>query len=118
MADWKAPCPPGKLKNEDKARILSWKEDGMSTAENTKQLGRHRASIDCLWAKSKGLPKFVISQRKIGSGRPKKMTKVMKKMLKRQGVKFPEMTAADLQNSVPELRTVQSGPSSGPSRKT
>jgi transposase len=106
MADWKAPPPPGKLKNEDKARILSWKEDGMSTAEIAKRLGRHRASIDRLWAKSKGLPKFVIPQRKIGSGRPKKMTNVMRKMLKRQAVKFPEMTAADLQNSVPELRTV------------
>jgi hypothetical protein len=72
MADWKAPPPPGKLKNEDKAWILSWKEDGMSTAEIAKRLGRHRASTDRLWAKSKGLPKFVIPQRKIGSGRPKK----------------------------------------------
>jgi IS30 family transposase len=106
MADWEVPRLAGKLKNEDKVRILSWKDDGMSTAEIAKRLGRYKASIDHLWAKSKGLPKFVIPQRKMGSGRPKKMTKVMKKMLKRQAVKFLQMTSADLQNSVPELRIV------------
>jgi IS30 family transposase len=100
------PRPAGKLKNEDKVRIFSWKEDGMSTAEIAKRLGRHRVSIDGLWAKSKSLLKFVIPQRKMVSGRPKTMKKVMKKMLKRQAVKFPEMTAANLHNSVPELRTV------------
>ncbi len=72
MADWKAPPPPGKLKNEDKARILSWKEDRMSTAEIAKRLGRHRASIDRLWAKSKGLPKFVIPQCKLVLAGPKR----------------------------------------------
>jgi IS30 family transposase len=50
----------GKLKNEDKVRILSWKETGMSTAEIARRLGQHRTSIDCLWVKSKGLPKFMI----------------------------------------------------------
>jgi transposase len=100
------PRPAGKLENDDKVRISSWKEDGMSTVEIAKRLGQHRASIDCLWAKLKGLRKFVIPKGKMGSGRPKKMTMVMKKMLKRQAVKFLQMTAADLQNIVPELRSV------------
>jgi transposase len=78
----------------------------MSTVEIAKRLGQHRVSIDRLWAKLKSLPKFVIPKGKMGSGRPKKMTMVMKKMLKRQAVKFLQMTAADLQNIVPELRSV------------
>ncbi len=44
-------------------RILSWKETGMSTEEIAKWLGQHRTSIDHLWVKLKGLPKFVIKHK-------------------------------------------------------
>ncbi len=50
----KVVCTPGKLKLEEKARILAWKEEGISSAKIAKQLGWHRASIDCLLAKTKG----------------------------------------------------------------
>jgi hypothetical protein len=103
MADWEVPRTAGKLKNDKKVWILPWKEDKKPTAEITKILVLHRASIGRLWAKLKGLPKFVVPKHKMGSGRPKKMTMVLKKMLKRHAVKFLQMTAANLQNSVPEL---------------
>jgi hypothetical protein len=103
MAGWEMPRTAGKLKNDKKVQILAWKEDKKPTAEITKILVMHRASIGRLWAKLKGLPKFVVPKHKMGSGRPKNMTIVLKKMLKRHAVKFLQMTAANLQNSVPEL---------------
>jgi hypothetical protein len=117
MADWEVPRTAGKLKNKDKVRVLFWKEDGMSTSGITKLLEQYGASIYCLWEKSKVLRKFVFLKHEIGSGRPKKMTMVLKKNLTRQALKFPQMTAANLQNSVLDFMMFLSRPSSAPSRK-
>jgi transposase len=68
---------PGNLKLEEKA-ILAWKEEGILSAKIAERLGRHRASIDRLLAKTKGLPKYQIPNRKKGSGRPKKVNNVLK----------------------------------------
>ncbi len=97
---------PGKLKLEEKAHILALKEEGLSSAKIAKRLGRHRASIDRLLVKTKSLPKYQIPNRKKGSGRPKKVNNMLKRMLKRQIIKYPAMTPAEIQVSVPELRVV------------
>jgi hypothetical protein len=51
LENWKA-------EKQDKVQILSWKVDGMFSLEIYKQSGRHRASIDHLYVKLKGLPLF------------------------------------------------------------
>jgi transposase len=89
MADCKLPRAAGKLINEEKMQILSQKEEGMSTVEIAKQIGRHRADIDDLWVKWEGPLKFEIPKRKMGSGRPKMITMMLRKILNGQALKFP-----------------------------
>jgi hypothetical protein len=95
-----------KFENDNKVRILSWKKDGMSMTEIAKRLGWHRVSIDCLWAKWKGLLRFFIPKCKMDSGRPKRWSRWWRRGWREQAVKFPQMKAAYLQNIVPELRSV------------
>jgi transposase-like protein len=64
-----------KLSFEDKARILAWKEDGVSTAEIADRLGRHRSSILRLLAKAKSLPPRSNPVWKKSSGHPPIITK-------------------------------------------
>jgi hypothetical protein len=54
----------------DKARILSWREEGALVASIADRLGHHRSSIKRLLAKAKELPANSIPDRKKGSGRP------------------------------------------------
>ncbi len=58
IADQEVPQPleNWKAEKQDKVQILSWKKDGMFSLEIYKQPGQHRASIDHLYVKLKGLP--------------------------------------------------------------
>jgi IS30 family transposase len=55
---------------EEKMRILAWKDEGVSSEEIAKLLGRHRLSIDRQVAKARVLPSLITPPRKKGSGRP------------------------------------------------
>jgi hypothetical protein len=101
---------PGKQKLEDKVHILALKVERLLSVKIAKWLRQHKASIDCLLAKTKGPPKYQIPNPKKGSGRPKKVNNMLKRMLKRQIIKYPAMTAAEIQVSVPELRSFWRGP--------
>jgi hypothetical protein len=96
----------GKLKIEEKAKILAWKADGASSEKIAARLGHHHLSIDRLFVKSIGLPDNAIPGRKKCSGRPRKMTEDLLAILKRQIDKYPMMTTADLKESTPELAGV------------
>ena len=106
MADKNAANGAGKLKLSEKATILGWYEAGVSAAEISKRLGRHKSSIFRLIQKAKGLPKFTIPQRKIGSGRAPKAPNHVLGVLQREIKKHPRMTAAELRNTIPELQAV------------
>jgi hypothetical protein len=96
----------GKLKIEEKAKILAWKADGASSEKIAVRLGHHQLSIDRLFVKSMGLPDNAIPGRKKCSGRPRKMTEDLLAILKRHIDKYPMMTTADLKESTPELAGV------------
>jgi IS30 family transposase len=96
----------GMLKMEEKAHILAWKEEGVSSVEIAKQLQRHKLSIDRLVVNAKNYPSLVTPPRKKGSGGVRKMDKTLKTILKRQVLKYPMMMAAELQTSVVELQAV------------
>jgi hypothetical protein len=57
-------------------------------------------------AKAKVLPSLITPPRKKSSGRPQNMDKTLKTILKRQVLKYPMMTPAEIQRSVAELRVV------------
>jgi hypothetical protein len=58
----------GMLKMEEKAHILAWKEEGVSSVEIAKRLQRHKSSNDRLVAKAKNYPRLVTPPRKKGTG--------------------------------------------------
>lgn len=78
----------------------------MSSEAIAKKFGRHRSSVDRLLARLRAVGAVEIPGRQEGSGRPRKMSKVLLGILKRQIEKFPHMTAAELKNSLPELADV------------
>jgi transposase len=84
----------------------------MSTKQIIIKTGRNRTTINRLLAAAKKLPVNSIPKRKKGSGRPRKVTPQVLKMLKMQIDKYPFMTAGQLRATVPALadlsdRTVQ-----------
>jgi transposase len=95
-----------KLSFEDKARILAWKEDGVSAAEIADRLGRHHSSIQRLLAKAKSLPPRSIPARKKGSGHPPIITKHGLKCMERYVKKKPWATDGDNKEKVPEVAAV------------
>ncbi len=95
-----------KLSFEDKARILAWKEDGVSVAEIADRLGHHRSSILRLIAKAKSLPPRSIPARKKGSGRPPIIIKHGLKYMERYVRKNPWANASDIKEKVPEVAAV------------
>ncbi len=91
---------------EDKAKIIAWRGEGVSSANIAARLGRHRASIDRLLARAATMEKWVIPERQKGAGRPRKLDQTVLTMIKRQAIKYPAMTAADIKTSVPELADI------------
>jgi transposase len=94
------------LKIEEKAKILAWNEEGLSSRVIAARLGRDKATINRIVIKAREQGTKNVPVRKEGSGRPKKMTAYMLGCLKRQIRKYPGMTAADLKETVPELSAV------------
>jgi transposase len=95
-----------KLSTEDKARIVSWREEGVSATVIADRLGRHRSSIKRLLAKARALPPRAIPERKKGSGRPATITSSDLKILERFVKKNPRATAGDIKEQVPEVAAV------------
>jgi transposase len=58
-------------------------DEGVSSKEIAKRLGRHRSSIDRLVVKARVLPSLITPPSKKDSGRPRKMDKTLKTILKR-----------------------------------
>jgi transposase len=85
---------------------LAWKDEGVSSEEIAKQLGRHRLSIARQVAKARDFPSLITPPCKKGSGRPWKKDKTLETILKRHVLKYPMMTAAEIQRSLAELRVV------------
>jgi transposase len=91
------------LSSVEKARILSWREEGVSVDVIAERLGCHRSAIFRLLNKAKNLPPLQIPERKKGSGRPKKIPGHALKILERFVKKNPLATAGDIKQQVPEV---------------
>ncbi len=94
------------LEISEKAKIIAWNEEGLSSRVIAARLGRDKATINRVVQKAKQQKSGDIPVRKTGSGRPTKMKAYMLQCMKRQIRKYPAMTAADLKETVPELVSV------------
>ncbi len=90
----------------EKARILSWREEGVSVDVIAERLGRHQSAIFRLLNKAKNLPPLQSPERKKGSGRPKKIPGHALKILERFVKKNPLATAGDIKQQVPEVSSI------------
>jgi transposase len=100
-----------KLSLEDKARIVSWREEGVPVAIIAERLGRHQSSIKRLLVKAKSLPPRSIPARKKGSGRPAVISKDALKILERFVKKNPAATLKKTCRKSPPFRCGTSGDS-------
>jgi len=105
---------PGKYtSNEEKARILAWRQKNVPIKVICQRRGRGKATIMRLLAAAKDLPSNTIPKHKFGGGRRKKTCKHTDTIMKRELQKNPQLTALSLQNQHPELlqhvtiRTIQ-----------
>jgi hypothetical protein len=95
-----------KLSLEDKAQIVSWREEGVPVAIIAECLGHYWSSIKRLLVKAKSLPPRSISARKKASGRPSVISKHALKILERYVKKNPAATAGNIKDNVPEVAAV------------
>jgi transposase len=72
-----------KLTIEEKATIIAYRNAGMKTKDIIARTGRNATTITRVLAASKKLRNSRIPERKKGSGRPRKVTKIVLKSLKR-----------------------------------
>ena len=70
------------LKIEEKAKILAWNEEGLSSRVIAAPLGRDNATINRIVNKARQQGTKDVPVRKEGSGRPKKMIPYMLACLK------------------------------------
>ena len=66
---------PTNLSQEEKALILAWKTENVSTKEISRRTGRGESTIQSLVATARCLPLNVVPPRKPVPGRPRKTSK-------------------------------------------
>ena len=95
---------PGKYtSDEEKARILAWKQENVPIKVICERNGRGKATIMRLLAAAKDLPNNSIPKLKFGGGRKKKTSPHTDTIIKRELQKNPRLTALELQNLHQEL---------------
>jgi hypothetical protein len=100
-----------KLSLEDKARIVTWREEGVPVAIIAEHLGRHRSLIKRLLVKAKSLTPRSIPARNKGSGCPAMISKYALKILERYTKKKPVATLKKICRKLPPHRCSTSGDS-------
>ena len=93
----------GYLKSDEKARIIAWREENVSIKKICRRSGRNKATVMRLLAAARGLPPNIVPEHKIIAGRPRKTTEATDKLLKREVMKNPRVTAGQLKSDHPEV---------------
>ena len=94
---------PGKYtSNEDKARILAWRQENVPIKVICERSGRGKATVMRILAAAKKLPCNTVPKHKFGGGR-RKTSKFTDSIMKRELQKNPHLTALELQTLHPNL---------------
>jgi transposase/transcriptional regulator with XRE-family HTH domain len=91
------------LSDVQKARALAWNQEHVSQVEICRRLGVSRSTISRLFSAAKKLNPDVLPSRKIGSGRPRKVSVKMLKKISKDICENPFMTARQIKNKNPRL---------------
>ncbi|KAG7159582.1 hypothetical protein Hamer_G004234 [Homarus americanus] len=105
--------PGTNLTREEKVRILTLIEEKVPVNEIVRRTGRNKATIHRLKAVARDLPPASVPPAKPRSGRLRKTSKTTDALLRREVLKTPHITAAELQRNHPDVlgnvaqRTIQ-----------
>lgn len=91
------------LNNEEKARILSWIDEKIPIKEICLRSRRSERTIFRLKNASRDVPKFTVPSHKPIPGRPRLTSKETDKLLRREVLKNPRLTASELKSCYPIL---------------
>ena len=83
--------------NEDKARILAWRQENVPIKVTCERSGRGKATAMRILAAAKKLPCNTVPKHKFGDGRRRKTSKFTDAIMKRELQKNPRLTALELQ---------------------
>lgn len=95
--------PGSYLSQEEKARILAWRQENVPIKEIVRRSGRSKSAIMSLLRAARGLPPDVCPDHKPIPGRPRKTTKATDNLLRREVKKNPRITGAQLKENHPKL---------------
>lgn len=97
----------------EKARIIAWRDENVTIKDICARSARGKTSVMKVLSEAKGLPPGGLPVRKPRSGRPRSTSKGTDKLIKREVLKNPRLTAAELKNIHPDVlrnvsvRTIQ-----------
>lgn len=97
----------------EKTKCLAWIQENVKQKEVAKRLKVSLSSVKRLVAKSKQLSENILPSRKPGSGRPKKVTDIAIKTIKKAISKDPRLTGKEIKDQHPKhlnnisLRTIR-----------
>jgi len=91
------------LTTEEKACILAWKCENVTNQEISRRTGRSLATIKRLGSARSGLLPIEVPPNKPKSGRPRKTLKATDTLLRREVMKQPDITSAELKKLNPQV---------------
>ena len=91
------------MSDVQKARALAWHQEHVTQVEISRRLGVSRSSISRLLSAAMNLNPDVLPSRKIGSGRPRKVSVKMLKKISKDVCENPFLTARQIKNKNPRL---------------
>ena len=95
---------PGKYTNdEEKARILAWRQENVPIKVICEHSGRGKATVMTILAAAKELTYITVPKHKFGGGRRRKTSKFTDAIMKQKLQKNPCLTALELQTLHPNL---------------
>ena len=86
---------------KEKARVLACRQDNVTIKEICKLSGRTKPTLIALLKEGRKLPPDVVPDHKQSPGRPRKTPKHTDKLLKRELLKTPRLTASQLKTNHP-----------------
>ena len=96
------PCQES-LSAVEKAKILAWRQVGVSVKEVMRLSGKSRRTIQRLSALAAALPENVLPTRSPGSSRPRKVTPAVIRTIKRTIGSMPMLSARNLKAKHPRV---------------
>ena len=90
--------PNNRMSHDERVRIIECRKQGDTLMDISTRFSRSKSTICRLLSRAKGLPEEVVPDPIKASGRPRKLTNGLLRLIQLQLIKDPWLTAAELKN--------------------